>query len=74
MQNRKIETLLRLSHEFEELLSAHPLSAGWFALPHHEAQKLVTNFTNFACLYVHLEDECRDPGRVAFGPTEKKLD
>ena len=73
LQHKKIETLLKLNDEIERLLNSFPVAAGNFCLPAAAAQALMTNFKDFACLYVHLGDEFREAGRKAFSPTEKNL-
>ena len=73
LQHKKIETLLKLNDEFERLLNSFPVAAGNFCLPAAAAQALMTNFKDFACLYVHLGDEFREAGCKAFSPTEKNL-
>ena len=70
---QEIGLLLKLTCEFEEILQEWPIRDGHFRLPAEAANRLKTNYENFACLYVMVGDRFRSEGRRAFNPTEKIL-
>ena len=70
---REIGLLLKLTCEFEEILQEWPIRDGHFCLPAEAANRLKTNYENFARLYVMVGDRFRSEGRRAFNPTEKLL-
>ena len=57
----------------KEILDAAPIHEGYFALPAEEARSLVTNFREFAAVYVHLSDLYREENSRLFNVTEKSL-
>ncbi|CAE7488397.1 unnamed protein product [Symbiodinium sp. CCMP2592] len=69
---QEIGLLLDLTCKFEEILEEWPIADGYFCLPAEAADRLKTNFRDFACLYVMVGDRFRSEDRRAFNPTEKK--
>ena len=70
---QEIGLLLKLTCEFAEILQEWPICSGHFCLPAEAANRLKTNYENFARLYVMVGDRFRSEGRRAFNPTEKIL-
>ncbi|CAE7801472.1 unnamed protein product [Symbiodinium sp. CCMP2592] len=68
---QEIGLLLDLTCKFEEILEEWPIADGYFCLPAEAADRLKTNFRDFACLYVMVGDRFRSEDRRAFNPTEK---
>ena len=68
---KKVEVLLKLNKNFEDILSDYPVSEGHFALPAGAARQLVQNFRNFGALYVHLSDYYKEQEIRVFNVTSK---